>query len=101
MSDNFSIAVSGAPLYVRTPYSIERIIGLIWDDDGIFIESARCILKNEYDGTRRTREDTISLETAFRVNGELTLEYIRNCRVPKVYWERAWYAVYDEQQPDI
>ena len=101
MSDNFSIAVSGTPLYVHTPYSIKMIIGLIWDNDGIFIESAQCIIKNEYDGTRNTREYTISLETAFRVDGTLTLEYIRNCRVPKVYWERAWYAVFDEEQPDI
>ena len=101
MSEEFGPAVSTAPLYVNTPYSIHKIIGLIWDNDGNFIEKVWCIIKNEYDAGRRKRECEISLEMAFQANKDKVLDYIWECKVPKVYWQCTWNAVFDEEQPDL
>ena len=101
MSEEFGPAVSTAPLYVHTPYSIYKIIGLIWDNDGTFIEKVWCIIRNEYDTGRRKWECEISLEMVFQANKNQILDYIRECKVPKVYWQCAWNAVFDEEQPDL
>ena len=101
MSTSFSVAVSAEPLNVYTPYSIYRIVGLIWVNDGTFIKNIWCFVKNEYGTRRRKQECEMSLESAFRADKDKVLDYIWDCKVPKAYWERAWNAVFDEQQLDL